>query len=578
MTTPGPRAPSPTDPRDRWLRLGVALLAVLVSLTALRNQFPLDDKPIIVENPFVTTPALWRGIFTASYWPATYAADLYRPLTTLWLMLQRWAGSGRPEVHHAVSLLLYAVCAALTYTLCRRVAGVGAALVAALLFAVHPVHVEAVAASVNQAELVVGALGAVMVLLWLRVRARGLPSPAANAGLALLYLLACGTKESGVMLLGLVGAAELLLVDDGTPALRRLLATRRTWLLLLLVAVAFIAARATVLDDVVGTFTAETLRGQRLGGRALTMLGAMPVLARLLAWPDDPKIDYSPTEIVRADAFGGAQALGLVLVLGVAATLAWSWRRRPAVAFGLAWFAITYFPVSNVLIPTGIVLAERTLLAPTMGLALALGSGLDALGARLQAGPRALRFACAGTLAALVTLGALETARAHRAWYGTNTLFRDAVERGTRSYRVYWQFGLLLRDLGKYAEARALIQRAIAIHQDDPFPWMGLASAWERDDRCDAAIPVYDLILRRRPDMEEARAHLASCLAWEARYDEARRVARVGAAHGPNDELFARMAQFADSAARLGRPRHSVNLEALIAPHARARYSTLYTR
>ena len=106
---------------------------------------------------------------------------------------------------------------------------------------------------------------------------------------------------------------------------------------------------------------AEALRGQTMGGRVLTMLKIVPEWARLFVWPAHLRAEYSPREFVASTSFGGAEATGLAIVVLVALTI-WTTRRSaPTVAFGLSWMCIALFPVSNVVIPTGILLAERTL-------------------------------------------------------------------------------------------------------------------------------------------------------------------------------------------------------------------------
>src|SRR5204862_164867 len=77
---------------------------------------------------------------------------------------------------------------------------------------------------------------------------------------------------------------------------------------------------------------------------------------------------------------------------------AFAWRRAwPVEAYGLGWIAIAYLPISNLIVPHGVVMAERLLYLPSVGLALAAGAALDRL-------PRQ-RFALA--LVVLVTAGAI---------------------------------------------------------------------------------------------------------------------------------------------------------------------------
>src|SRR3989442_5687044 len=135
--------------------LAVAASAVVVYLGALWNGFVWDDQVIVLGNPLVQT---WAGLATAfanPYWPPFVGGYLYRPLTVLTYVLDWHIGGA--AWFHAVNLLWHAGVSALVAVLARRWAGDAAALVAGMLFAVHPVHVEAVANVVGRAELMAAA-------------------------------------------------------------------------------------------------------------------------------------------------------------------------------------------------------------------------------------------------------------------------------------------------------------------------------------------------------------------------------------------------------------------------------------
>src|SRR3989454_206758 len=135
----------------RRLYITVALCAVVVYLGALWNQFALDDVPIIVVNPLVTQPSgLWRA-FAAPYWTPELGGHMYRPLVIAGFALDALADG--TVWFHAVNLLWHAGAAVVVAALARRWMDTPGGLVTGLLFAVHPVHVEAVANVVGRAEL-----------------------------------------------------------------------------------------------------------------------------------------------------------------------------------------------------------------------------------------------------------------------------------------------------------------------------------------------------------------------------------------------------------------------------------------
>src|SRR5688572_26845214 len=169
-----------------------------------------------------------------------------------------------------MSYLLYAAVSIALYTLIRRRLPTIVAFGAAALFAVHPLHVEAVAVAVNQSELWVGLLSCLAVSHYLGQRDRGGPlSTRHELYIAGLFLAACLFKESALMLPGFLVAAEILLVRSSEPLRLRVSQGRRLLLLLMLVAVGFFWVRTQVLrGNLLGTFIAEGLLGLSMGNGA----------------------------------------------------------------------------------------------------------------------------------------------------------------------------------------------------------------------------------------------------------------------------------------------------------------------
>src|SRR2546428_3103030 len=134
----------------RRVYLAVAACAVVVCLGALGNRFAMDDLYVIVFNPLVhSASGIWRA-FGAPYWPPDYGGKMYRPLVVATFGLDRLADGS--AWFHAVNVLCHGAAAVVAAALARRWAGARGALVAGVVFAVHPVHVEAVANVVGRAE------------------------------------------------------------------------------------------------------------------------------------------------------------------------------------------------------------------------------------------------------------------------------------------------------------------------------------------------------------------------------------------------------------------------------------------
>lgn len=388
--------------------LVIALAALLPFIHTLRFGFVYDDVPIIVERTELHAPGGLVDAWRIPYWPASAqeGAGLYRPVAQMAYAALWSLGGGSPLPFHLYVVLLHALAALLVLALLSRLLPDAAAFAGALIFAVHPVHVEAVANVVGSAEVLVAicALGYVLVLLRASERAgESSISWRSAAPLALIYAVALGSKESGVTV-PVVGA--LVLAGQFRGSIRR---AWRAWVLSGLALIVMTVARYAVL----GTLSVDPeavaigIKGVTASERVWTMLAAMPLVGELLLWPSRLMMHYGHSTIVPHDgpSLVAVVSVALIAVLGAAAAArARSGDWRPLVALG--WMAITFLPASNLLVPTGQLLAERTLYLPSVGVALLAGWLFARLAERVPA--RALAL----PVLALASLGAARAATA----------------------------------------------------------------------------------------------------------------------------------------------------------------------
>src|SRR5579863_123144 len=195
--------------KDR-LRIGLLLAAVaFVYANTLLNQFALDDGLYITRNPQVTQ-FTWRGLLAPNRF-----TNAFRPFTFATLALN-WALHGaHPFGFHLLNLLLHAAVTLLLYfLLCslleERAQGKTVALVAAALFAVHPIHTEAVASVMGRPELL--AAGFLLGAWILHLRDQEIPA-------LICFALALLSKESAAAFLPLVFVGDYAR-DQWKPAPR----------------------------------------------------------------------------------------------------------------------------------------------------------------------------------------------------------------------------------------------------------------------------------------------------------------------------------------------------------------------
>ncbi|MEK9502892.1 tetratricopeptide repeat protein [Gaopeijia maritima] len=482
MSVPG-RFENP-NAAARW----VAALAVLVYLPSLLNGFAYDDLHIIVENDALHSLSSTLGSLLQPWWPGDEGATLglWRPFTTLAFGVQWALGGGSPLPWHVANLLLHAAVSALVVRAGTVLMGLRAASLAGVVFAVHPLHVEAVANGVGQAELwaALWMLAAVTVLIETPTeRVRVLPTVGSSssararpragrlgagrtAAVVGLYALACLTKENAIVL------PALLLVVEATryrwtPADLREMLRRRgaVYGALALVGAGVLVARVAILGRVAdptpplgAALLAEIPRIHTLGEIWYHYL-------RLLTVPLTLTPDYAPGVVPVTTVWTPVGAFAVAATLALAVLALWAWRRGSIGrmgALGLLWFAVAVLPVSNVVFVSGVLVAERTLYLPSVGAAWVLGGVASIL---------LVRGRVARVAVALVTVLWIGRAVSYQpVWRQAEGLFEYMLTTVPQSARSQWILGDMLLDGERRPEAVRAYARALNhLGEETPF-------------------------------------------------------------------------------------------------------------
>ncbi len=494
----------------RRIYITVGLCAVVVYLGALWNKFALDDLPIIVVNPLVTQPSgLWRA-FAAPYWTPELGGHMYRPLVIAGFALD--ARVDGTVWFHAVNLLWHAGAAVAVAALARHWMDAPGGLVAGLLFAVHPVHVEAVANVVGRAEL----MAAVFTVLAVYA-ALGRAHPGWSAAALALGLL---SKENAAVAPALVVWAWILRLDR--PDRRRMVGLLVGWVL---VGTAYAVVRTLVRQPFGGYMSiAPMFIGQSWLSVRLTAVAALADVARLLVFPLTLRVDYSPNErTVVTSPLDLRFAAGLFCALAWGALLFLAWKRgRKLEAFGLGWIGVAFLPVANLLYPAGFYLAERTLYLPSAGLLLAASAALSRLP------PERVRL----VVAILCLLGGARTALRVPTWHDDNAITQSILEDSPESYGGPVRMAGVYLDRHEPAKALAAARIAAGIAPYDP---------WVYATGTVAALALGD---SRAADSLTARLERfcsGRCAAGYLRYEAT--MARAHGYPGTGDSLMARAAR-----------------------------------
>ena len=337
--------------RSAFAAILVFLAVVAVNEPTLDYGFVYDDQAVIVERAPVWS-AGWQAFLTDR------TLGVGRHATLLSLDLDR-RDPLSPTPFHVTNVALASIAALVVLTLGKRM-GLSplAALAAAIAFAVHPTHVDAVVSIVGRSEL----LAAIGVLSALVLHVEGYYGRASVAALAGgLFFVSLASKESAACLLLILLLAEFFGIRSAVAPKKP-----RAWPLAYVVALA--AWLALVGDNFASTDPIPYVDNPLAHVGPLERVSrAGELLWRYVAWSAWPfglKPDRGYAEIGAATLYGPLAwiAWGALVLLAVALK-----RSAPVLGFALLWLPASFAVTGNVVMPIGTLMAERLLYLPSIG-------------------------------------------------------------------------------------------------------------------------------------------------------------------------------------------------------------------
>jgi Flp pilus assembly protein TadD len=503
--------------------------ALAAYANTLRNGFVWDDVNLVVGNPLIKSVAEIGSLLTS---PLQMNTQYFRPVQGLTFALDYQLFGSAPAGFHLTSTLVHAGVGVLLYLFAARLFADGvAALAAALLFVVHPVHTEAVTYVSGRSD-PLAALFLLAALWWFLEPSRPVLSLVA-------FLLALLSRETTM------GLVPLVVLVDVADARRRGEVLSGTW-------GRRITRRYVPYVGVLGLYL--VMRWLVVRGIDVTNeTAALPLATRLLTIPKVvlqyvgllvfPRDLHMERNAVPVSSPADPAVLSSMAILALAAWAVVRWRRSMwPVAFGCAWFALALLPVANVA-PLSTFMAEHWLYVPSMGLFIAAGWGLGRLAAR------AGRAAAIAALAVLVLAYGIRTAVRNVDWRDERSIYEATLRLVPGSARVHsnlgrvhwmtgdkerarqefdhaitlapndWQTadahnyrGLIYQQEGRHQEAFQEFSRAIELNRRSPHAYVNLATTLQALGRMDDARKALESALVLDPRQASAHVNLGNML------------------------------------------------------------------
>ncbi len=501
------------------MNLRVLAFSFLIVAICYANSVPLpfvqsDDWLIVAANQRIRSIAPLRYL-SEPYWAGYKFGGIYRPLTIFsfsidYALWQRWAPGFR-----LTNLVLHALNGWLVFLVASTLIGISGAWAAAAVYVIHPVHTEAIVGIVGRAELLAAMF---FFMAWLTFR-RGHP-----VWTAILFLLALLSKESAIVL-----PAVLLLDRWLLPSPKR-----SGWvhfLLLAAVASGYLGLRFYVLGELGMPETFQYLHGGWTPlERWMTSGRAFLQYFKLSLAPVDVAANYEFNSIHIAYVRDWDAWAGLVTIAGLIGIALYFARKLPAFSFALLFFFIALLPVSNWIMPTSVILAERFLYTPVFSVALLAGIAWTSVAAK-----RLQYMLAAGVLVPSVLLCISH----NYIWQDEFTLFRNMVRVTPDNLSARLGYGLVLQNNGLINEASEQFEAGLRIDPDSPPLLASMAGLMIQKDphNCDRVGPLLDRAFRSQPNHWESFWMQGNCYALKGERENAEASLRQAVEYAPVPNL-----------------------------------------
>ncbi len=517
------------------------LVGALLYANTLGHSFVQDDAIVITDNMFTQQGVsgiggifqhdTFFGFFQEEGKAKLVSGGRYRPLSVATFALEYSLFGANPLVSHLLNALLYGfLCWLLYQTLLMltppRQFGTYAfwlALTGSLLFAVHPVHTEAVANIKGRDEMLalIGSIGALCFSI------KGIREQQARffwlaGGLLFLALL---SKENAITYVAVIPLAAYFFT--------RAKAGQYLWMSipLILAAMVFLGIRSSILGPSFGAPPMELMNNPYLkwengryvpfspSERLATVTYTLGRYLQILFFPHPLTHDYYPKHI---DFMQWTDWRVLLSFFAYAGLLVWGLvglGKRDHLSFAIWAYLLPLSLVSNIVFPIGTHMAERLLFMPSVGWAL----GVAVLGWRLAIllnGKKELKNWSQLRVPLLILgltalLFSIKTESRNTAWSNNFTLFSTDIATSPRSAKLRNAMGgeLLTQALEEAnareqqnmrLEAVGHLQKAVELHPTYKNAWLLLGNAHNYLKQYKEAIQAYEKALELDPDYEDA--------------------------------------------------------------------------
>lgn len=561
------------------LHLALIISAVfLVYFNSLSGQFVWDDRLLIIDNKFIKDLRYVIKIFSADLFAGVEEAiNFYRPVQTLSYIVDYFFWKLNTLGYHLTNIFLHSIAAVLVYCLIilffenRKVA-----LFTTLLYAVHPIHVEAVAYISGRAD----SLCAIFILASLITFIK-FDALRHYLFSLVFFILALLSKEHALIFPVLLVVSQMVYEPKKKNFIYKIIP-------FLIIVFVYIFLRYATLNFLKGHESA--ILNIPLFNRALTFPKIIFIYLGLLFFPAQQHMER--TVMIAQSVF---EPLTILPILGLAILIIFMIRslkrKQKIVFFGLSWFFINILPYSNIIVPVNALLSEHWVYIASVGFFLVVVNYLVKLQQFIEMSifipslfiystatmlqntywanefiqykrvltfsPNSARIHCnlglayaekgcfedavtefkkaielnPGFIDSYINLG--YTYQKKKLIEKAEEFFKEAIKVRPDSYLPYYYLANLYNEIGHFSEGIELYKKAINLNEKNPDIYFDLARAYDKNGNTDDAIKTYQKAIELDPLYTDVYLNLGSIFAENGQLDKAKAIWEKGLKYNP---------------------------------------------
>lgn len=478
--------------------LSICILLIACSIcyfNSLFCGFVFDDVSAIRDNKDILPATPFINIFLNDFWGIPMDKEQshksYRPLCVLSFRLNYLLDGLNPFSYHLVNVILHLLVTFLYYLTCNNYVNAKISFVASLIFAVHPIHTEAVTGAVGRAELMSSIFFLLALLCYDKACKLEKDSTKFMFLTGILASLAMLSKELGVTVIGLCILHELCIVHNMHKVIFRTLFNSKEasfssetkkkvvfgssmrLLILILTLVGLLLFRIHLMQGanlpVFTKFDNPASLSESLP-KYLTYLYLPCLNLWLLLCPSDLCCDWTMGTIPLVSSLADSRVLVILCVslvlfnlLNVIFKSCDNFSKQ--IIFASSWMIIPFIPASNIFFPVGFVIAERILYIPSMGFCLLVSLGFYKIFNQCKV--TNVRKLLVFSYTIMLFAHSLKTITRNLDWYDEQSIFLSGLKVNAKNAKLYNNVGHALENQKKYNEALILFKEAANVQPDD---------------------------------------------------------------------------------------------------------------